>query len=89
MSIFELADILNAEIRLTRYPNQENRWCSSFDHCDVKDGDNILIGMYGSGKVPHEAINDYVEKIKGRTIVFHAIDKNRRSQFTVPSTITA
>lgn len=40
-------------------------------------GDGILSGEYGSGSTYEEALNNYVEKIRGKVLVFNPDSKNR------------
>ena len=85
MNIEEYADILQKEIVIRRYPNQKNRYTASFDGCEVREG-GMLSGTYGNSDSPTNAINDYVAKIKGKTIVFNAMT-NDRVDYGVPETL--
>ena len=82
MNIEDYADCINAEIVVRRYDNQNNRWMAEFNHCEVK-GEGVLIGTYGNGTTPQEAIQAYVDQICGKTVVFEA-GTDRRREFTVP-----
>lgn len=84
ISIEDFADIINKELDIKRYPNQDNRYMVKFD-AEVKD-DCVLIGYHGNGSTPTEAIQDYIKKIKGRTLVFNAMTKDRK-EFVVPTTL--
>lgn len=89
ISIFDFADIINKEIVIIYYPNQKGRFTAQFDKGEIieKDKEGILIGLYGNGKSPQEAINDYCMKIVGQKIVFNAMNKERRQEFNVPNSL--
>lgn len=82
MNIYELADIFNVQLIITRYANQKNRFSAQFERCETKDG-CCLRGEYGSGKSAIEAINDYSNLIAGKTLVFNAMTDKRR-EFVAP-----
>ena len=86
MTIFEFADAINKEIVIRYYPNQNDRFSASFERCEISEP-NILIGVYGDGKSPAGAIDDYLNKIRGQKIVFNAHGNNRQ-EFTVPKKLT-
>jgi len=85
MNIYEYADAINKEIIIRRYPNQNNRFLVEFDHSETKDNkfSCTLSGTYGNGECPREAINDYIEGIQGKILVFNAMSDNRQ-EFVVP-----
>ena len=58
------------------------RFYACFAHTEVKDG-CILIGTYGNGDCPEQAINNYAKEIQFQTIVVNARSQNRR-EITVP-----
>lgn len=82
MNIEEYADVIGKEIHITRYPNQDNRYMARFE-AEIK-GDGVLIGKYGNGRTPTEAINSYVKKIKGQILVFNSYT-DRRVELKVPN----
>lgn len=55
--------------------------CVCYANCEVKDG-AFLIGEFGIGKNFEEACEDYLAKIRGKTLVFHACT-SRRKEVTV------
>ena len=75
-------DLINADLEIRRYSNQKERWVAQFDRCEVKDG-CMLCGTYGEGRTPEEAINNYLDKIKGKVLVFNAFAKDR-VEYTMP-----
>lgn len=85
-NIFQIADLINEEIRIMYYPNKNGRFCASFQDGEVK-GDGVLMSLYGDGKSPMEAINAYCSKIAGQTVVFNSYSKERRKEFKMPQTL--
>jgi hypothetical protein len=84
MNILEFADVIDEDIIIRRYSNQNNRWMCEFEsHCVVKDGD-CVIGMYGDGRTPQEAIDNYVEKIQGRTLIFDGYGGDKAREYVFP-----
>ena len=86
MTIYELGDMMNADLVLRRYAMQGNRWMAMFEHGEIKDG-CCLAGICGNSKTPQGAITDYVRQIRGRVIVFDAWDGKRR-EYGVPDTLS-
>jgi len=87
MTINDYADAINAQIDLTRYANQGNRWTAKFYGCEISDC-GCLVGEYGNADSPTASIADYVAKIRNKKIVFHAMSDSRR-EFVVPDSLTA
>ena len=88
MNIGELADIMGVHLIITRYDGQGGRCVASFERTEVKDG-HLLVGTYGDGHTPYEAIRDYVDKIKGKWLIINAMDKEKRRGFGVPLALTS
>jgi hypothetical protein len=86
MNICEYADSLNIEICLRYYPNQGGRWCADFDSCEIVDG-CILTSAHGNAQTPEEAIEEYLEQIRGKRIIFNAMDKEKRREYEVPKSL--
>lgn len=86
VSIFEFADIINKEIVIRYYPNQNHRFTADFDESEIieKGREHLLCGTYGNGKSFDEALLDYCKKISGQKIVFNAMNKERRQEFQIP-----
>jgi len=82
MTIEEYADVLNVDLIIRRYCNQDNRYMAEFENADIKEGCG-LVGIHGNGKTATEAVLNYVERIRGKRIVFDAMGKDRR-EFDVP-----
>ena len=83
MNLYEFADIIDKNIVITRYANQDSRFSAQFEHCDTKRG-GCLCGEYGDGKTPQEAVDNYKNKIIGKTIVFNAMSDTYRREYVVP-----
>jgi len=90
MTIYELGDMLNENLQIKRYANQGKRHTASFERVEIKESesDPILRGEYGEGETPKEAIEDYVQKIKGKFIVVNASGDCRKA-IIAPKTLTA
>ena len=87
MNIQDYCDILNVEIKLTYYPNQQGRWCARFDNAEIKCN-GCLSSEYGDDISPTLEIKNYIEKIKGKTIVFYAMSDERK-EYVVPTSLEA
>jgi len=89
MKITEYADALGFEIDIKYYPNQGNRWSAQFANCETKDSkeSSTICGTYGDGKTPDEAIRNYVDRIRGKYLVFHALNPSRRREFEFPDSV--
>lgn len=48
-----------------------------YQHCEIKDGD-FLRTVYGKGKTFAEACENYLEQLRGKTLVFYAYSKYRK-----------
>jgi hypothetical protein len=83
MNMYEFADIIDKSIIVTRYANQDGRFSARFDCCETKQG-ACLCGEYADGKTPQEAINNYKNKIVGKTLVFHATSEDYRQEYVAP-----
>lgn len=83
MTIETYADAIGADLIIHRHHNQENRYTAIFENCEIKET-IFLSGRLGNGANPYDAVNDYVEKIRGKRIVLNATRENRR-EFVVPS----
>ena len=86
MNLDEFLDVIQCDLSLTRYNCQNDRWSASIKRCEISD-DGFLIGRFGNGHNPDDAINDYIKKIRGKVIVINALSENRK-EFHVPDTIT-
>lgn len=82
VNLFAFLDTIDCDLELRRYANQIGRWLAQIKHAELKEG-CILSGNYGTGKSPEQAIEDYVQQIKGKLIVINAAT-DRRKEFKVP-----
>lgn len=86
LDIFDFADIICVDIKITRYANQNNRWTAKFERTEIRDN-GVLRGVYGNGTSPRTAIEDYIKKIKGKLLVANAMSKTHRKEFGVPDNL--
>ena len=86
LTIYDLSDLLDVQLSLTRYPNQDGRWAAHFDGFQIRENESIVSGAYGQGKTPDEAIADYAKIIRGQRI--ETIRRENRQFFIVPKTLT-
>jgi len=86
MTIDELGDLMQTDLKIKRYANQNNRWMCCFECSETKDG-SCLVGTYADGKSPEESILNYIEEIKGKILVIDA-RRSTRKEFGVPMTLT-
>ncbi len=80
MTIEEFADShhLTMVVRERRLPvGNPSRYYASFEAAEVK-GDGVLIGTYGNGSTPEEAIANYANEITLKTLVLDAMNDDRR-----------
>lgn len=59
------------------FNDKRARYFARFQHVDVmKDG--FLLGVFGDGETPSDAIAKYAERLRGRRIVIRPMDKSKR-----------
>lgn len=87
MTLFEVGDVLGADLIVRRFANQRNRWSCGFESTMARDGNHGLVGNYGSGVTPSEAIADYVQNIRGRTLLAFMDSPTLRREVRVPDTL--
>ncbi len=85
MKLQELADMLDKNIVVTKYANQNDRWSAKIEGVEVKDG-TLLISVSGEAHCPETALLAYAVKLKGKTIVTDAMSENRITVL-VPKTL--
>jgi hypothetical protein len=83
INLVEFADLIDKELVINYYPNQNGRYTAQFDSCEVKE-DCMLAGTYGNGHSPLEAMNDYAKQISNTKIIFHAMNEKYRQEYLVP-----
>lgn len=86
MELADYADTLELRLIITRYPNQDERWCATFEGAEVKDyrGSGSLSGTHGNGPTAAAAILNYLDQIRGKVLVLNAMDAGRRREHRVP-----
>lgn len=89
MTIGELADTVNEELEIIRFPQQEGRFMAHFPNMEIKDKlDSIMLaGSFGNGKTPTEAINDYISQIRSKWGIFNAGGAEKRKEIFIPNTL--
>lgn len=86
MTIEEFADVIQTDLLIRRYSNQQNRYTCCFERSEVKISGGLL-GAHGNGKSVALAISDYIDQIRGQCLVIGAYSKERR-EFGVPESLT-
>lgn len=80
MTLQEFAEQHNLVMEINeRNPNEHPnllRYYASFECCEVK-GDGVLIGEFGDGKTPEDAMEDYTKRISNKVLVFFIPGKDR------------
>ncbi len=77
MNIFDYADVLNLDMTITYFHNQNKRFCARFSGVEVKTGEAGLLGAHGNGTTPEAAIKSYAEQLSGETMVHDAMGDGR------------
>ncbi len=90
MTIGELADILELELIIRRYPNQQGRYCAKFEGAEIKEDkhSSILISVHGNAYSPLGAIDNYINDIRGKWMVINAASPDERREFSIPNSLT-
>jgi len=83
MNIYDLADVLDRNLIITRQANNINAFRVGFGHCEIKQG-TLLIGAYGRGNTVKEALNSFTRQISRQTLVFDVVYPDYRVEFVVP-----
>ena len=86
IGIGEFADIIEANIKITR-SSGNSRYVCYFEYSDIRE-DVGYSGMGGNGESVSDAINHYIDQIKGRKLVLHAHDDDLRREHRVPMDLT-
>lgn len=70
---------------LMRMPHigRSGRFYAEFENSEIK-GDGVLIGVFGNGPTPKDAISDYARHISERRLVLKAWNKSERREIEVP-----
>lgn len=72
-----LLSLESGHLEVWRFQNQSGRIGVSYKNAEVKEG-SFLRGTFGSGKTFDEACEDYLNQIRGKTLVFNAYSDMRR-----------
>lgn len=72
--------LLSLECEYTRlevWKTSNKEIAVSYRHCEIKEGD-FLNTVYGKGQTFAEACENYLERLRGKTLVFYAYSKYRK-----------
>ena len=86
MTIYDLGDVMGTDLIARRFAGQGTRWSARFEQTEIQEG-CFLVGAYGDGDTPVEAIADYAERIRGKVLV-HRHWRDGRREYSVPKTLT-
>ena len=89
MTIFELGDMFDMDLVITKYANQKDRWVASFSGLEIKEDkeSSILASSYGDSNSPYHAIEQYRNSIQGKYGVLNATSKEMRREFHIPKSL--
>lgn len=82
MKLEEIMILIGEKLEV-RFPDIEGNYMFSFERGEISRG-CVLESVTGRGKTPNEARADFIPKISGKTIVFHAMDKEKRREYKIP-----
>lgn len=71
-----LLSLQNEHLEVWKYQTKDGGIGVCFQNCEIKDG-CFLIGAHGGGKTFEEACESYLERIRGKTLVFNACSPSR------------
>ena len=89
MKITELATIFDQELQIS-YNKDNEYWRCRFKSSETKEfeGSAILSSTSGYGKNPGDALSGYVEKLRGKILIFHAMNESKRKEIKIPTTLS-
>ncbi len=82
MTLVEFATMIDTSIEL----GVSAQWGASLRSVEIKDG-CILSGCRGYGSTARNALLSLVEELRGKRIVIHAMSKEYRREYVVPTTL--
>jgi len=88
MDIVQFADQHGLEMEIherSRPIGDPARYYAHFRRADIKNG-GVLIGAFGDGSTPEEAIKSYAQRIDMQTLVINAFTE-KREEIQVPRLI--
>ena len=86
MKLTEWCDVVDAQLRVVYYSNQNNRWCAKIEGMECIEG-SCLASIYGNGKTPYGAILDLIRKCGGKRVVFNAYQQKLRKEVNFPKNL--
>ena len=77
---------LTFDVRGRKVPRESLWYAASIERGETLEekGSGILNSDFGKGDTPEEAIQDYIETIKGKILVIDAYDKANRKEYEIP-----
>ncbi len=85
LHIRQIASKLNAQI-YSAWSDYQRKYIFFLEHVMIKNWKQEEI--LGKGKTPEDAQNDYINKIKGNTLVYKPWSKDKKIIFKCPENIT-
>ncbi len=79
MNLVEFADKHDLELMVVERKTNarsDHRYYAHFKNCEIKYG-NMLVGTFGNGNTPKQAIDEYASKISMKRIVICAFSDDR------------
>lgn len=86
LSIYALCDLIETDILISRYANQNGRWIAKLDGWQIRENESIVSGFFGSGDSPQKAIECLVAEMRGKKI--ETKNRENRRSFKIPETLT-
>ena len=87
MTLIELADAINVEVRVRHSPGAVSAWIADLDHTEIGN-DGTLTSVCGWGRTPDEALSGVVQQIRGKRLIVAAYGVGRpRQELVVPETL--
>lgn len=86
VALQDFADLHGFEIIVKERPTsimrdmgmeETDRYYAQFENVEVS-GDGVLIGIFGNGMTPHDAIVNYCQEIEGKKLIFKAYSTQRK-----------
>jgi hypothetical protein len=86
INIYDFADLISADILITRKPNRLEPYCAGIDECWIwHDGDKSWYQYIGSGLNVEQALNDHTKHISGKKIRIGGVGNINAPHYSVPS----
>ena len=87
IKIEHVALLINKELEI-KYSLGTQLWLARFKNGELMRN-GCLGSIHGQGKSPNEALEAYVEQIKGYPMAFNTMDSLKREEFNMPKELIA